>query len=198
MARSEYWYEPPLLLCKIWWLKQKSKFLDPPPPTKTFWIRASTVVSGLKLTSSIHVMCTWDVRATIIVKWRSAPTVKWRFAGGPMMVRSEYWSEPPPPLCRIWWLKQTKTKFLGVFLWPNFISQKVKVSSSIYLNTCKYYVCDTKFETKVMRLHKSRVENISLFHLKKCAFNYFWLLPVMLQGQPVWLVHWGVSYLYTV
>ena len=62
---------------------------------------------------------------------------------------------------------------MGVFLWPNFISQKVKVSSSIHLNTCKYYVCDTKLETKVMRLHKIRVENISLFHLKKCAVNYF-------------------------
>ena len=39
--------------------------------------------------------------------------------------------------------------------------------------TCKYYVCGIKLETKVMRLHKIRVEKISLFHLKKCAVNYF-------------------------
>ena len=55
----------------------------------------------------------------------------------------------------------------------NFISQKVKVLSSIHLNTCKYYVCGIKPETKVMRLHKIRVEKIPLFHLKKCAVNYF-------------------------
>ena len=55
----------------------------------------------------------------------------------------------------------------------NFFSQKVKVSSSIHLNTCKYYVCGIKIETKVMHLHKIRVEKISLFHLKKCAVNYF-------------------------
>ena len=67
----------------------------------------------------------------------------------------------------------------GYFLWPNFISQKVKVSPSIHLNKCKYYVCGIKLETKVMRLHKIRVE-------KKCAVNSFWLLPVMFQGQPVW------------
>ena len=54
-----------------------------------------------------------------------------------------------------------------------FISQKVKVSSSNHLNTCKYYVCGIKLETKVMRSHKIRVENISLFHLKKSAVNYF-------------------------
>ena len=45
--------------------------------------------------------------------------------------------------------------------------------SSIHLNTCKYYVCRIKLETKVMRLHKVWVEKISLFHLKKCAVNYF-------------------------
>ena len=55
----------------------------------------------------------------------------------------------------------------------NFISQKVKVLSSIHLNTCKYYYCGIKLETKVMRLHKIRVEKISLFHLKRCAVNYF-------------------------
>ena len=42
-----------------------------------------------------------------------------------------------------------------------------------YLNTCKYYVCGIKLETKVMRLHKIRVEKISLFQLKKCAVIYF-------------------------
>ena len=61
----------------------------------------------------------------------------------------------------------------GYFLRPNFISQKVKISSSIHLNTCKYFVCDTKLEMKVMLLHTIRVEKISLFHLKKCAVNYF-------------------------
>ena len=61
----------------------------------------------------------------------------------------------------------------GYFLGPNFISQKVIVLSSIYLNTCKYYVCGIKLEAKVMRMHKIRVEKISLFHLKKCAVNYF-------------------------
>ena len=58
--------------------------------------------------------------------------------------------------------------------------------SSIHLNTCKYYVCGIKFETKVMCLHKIRVEKISLFHIKKSAVNDFWLLPVMFQ---VSLVH---------
>ena len=62
-----------------------------------------------------------------------------------------------------------------------FYFTEVKVSSSIHLNTCKYYVCGIKFETKMMRLHLIRVEKISLFHLKKCAFNYFCLLPVIFQ-----------------
>ena len=56
-------------------------------------------------------------------------------------------------------------------------------------NTCKYYVCSIKPKTKVMRLHKIYVEKISLFHLKKCAVNYFYVLPVMIQGHPVLLVH---------
>ena len=55
----------------------------------------------------------------------------------------------------------------------NFVSQKFKVLSSIHLNTYKYYVCGIKFETIVMCLHKIRVEKCSLFHLKKCAVNYF-------------------------
>ena len=54
-----------------------------------------------------------------------------------------------------------------------FYSQKVKDSSSIHLNTCKYYVCGIKLETKVMCLHKIRVEKISLFHLKMYAVKYF-------------------------
>ena len=54
-----------------------------------------------------------------------------------------------------------------------FISQKVKDSSSIHLNTCKYYVCGKKLETKRMRLHKIRVWKITLFHLKKYAVNDF-------------------------
>ena len=37
----------------------------------------------------------------------------------------------------------------------------------------------------VMRLHKIRFENISLFHLKKCAVNNFLTIPVMFQGQQV-------------
>ena len=53
--------------------------------------------------------------------------------------------------------------------------------SSIHLNTCKYYVCGIKLETKVMYLHKIRVEKISLLHIKKSAVNDFWLLPVMFQ-----------------
>ena len=41
------------------------------------------------------------------------------------------------------------------------------------LNTCKYNVYGIKLETKVMYLHKIRVEKISLFHLKKSAVNNF-------------------------
>ena len=43
------------------------------------------------------------------------------------------------------------------------------------------YVCGIKLETKVMCLHKIRVEKISLFDIKKSAVNDFWLLPVMFQ-----------------
>ena len=68
---------------------------------------------------------------------------------------------------------------MGVFLYPNFISQKVKFSSSFHLNACKYYVFSIKLQMKVMRLHRIRVEKISLFHLKKCAVNYFCLLSVI-------------------
>ena len=54
-----------------------------------------------------------------------------------------------------------------------FFLQKVKDSSSIHLNTCKYYVCGIKLETKVMSLHKITIEENTLFHLKKCAVNDF-------------------------
>ena len=54
-----------------------------------------------------------------------------------------------------------------------FYFTEFKVSSSIHLNTCKYYVCGIKLETKVMRLHKIRVKKMSSFHQKKCAVNYF-------------------------
>ena len=35
-----------------------------------------------------------------------------------------------------------------------------------------YNVCGIKLETKVLRLHKIRVEKIALFRLKKCAVKY--------------------------
>ena len=53
--------------------------------------------------------------------------------------------------------------------------------ASIHLDTCKSYVCGIKLETKVMCLHKIRVEKISLFHIKKSAVNDFWRLSVMFQ-----------------
>ena len=74
---------------------------------------------------------------------------------------------------------------MGVFLWPNFISQKVKVSLGIHLNTWKYNVCSIKLETKVMRLQKILVKKISPFLLNKYAVHDFSLLPVMLQVQSV-------------
>ena len=58
----------------------------------------------------------------------------------------------------------------GIFCDQILFHRKSKLS---HLNTCKYYVCSIKLEMKVMRLHKIRVEKMSLFHLKKCAFNYF-------------------------
>ena len=60
---------------------------------------------------------------------------------------------------------------MGYFC-DQILFHRKSVSSSIHLNTCKYYVCGIKLETKVMRLHKIRVEKISMFHLKKCAVNY--------------------------
>ena len=46
----------------------------------------------------------------------------------------------------------------GYFCDQNFISQKVKVSPGIHLNTWKYNVWGIKPETKVLRLHKIQVE----------------------------------------
>ena len=57
-----------------------------------------------------------------------------------------------------------------------YFHRKSKVSSSIHLNTCKYYVCSIKLEKKGMRLHKIQVEKISLFHLKSVlsiTFDYY-------------------------
>ena len=70
---------------------------------------------------------------------------------------------------------------MGLYFVTKFYFTEVKVLSSIHLNTCKYYVCGIKLETKVMSLHKIRVEKISVFHIKKSAVNDFWLLPVMFQ-----------------
>ena len=46
----------------------------------------------------------------------------------------------------------------GYFCDKNIISQKVKVSPGIHLNTWKYNVRGIKLATKVMRLHKIQVE----------------------------------------
>ena len=59
-----------------------------------------------------------------------------------------------------------------------FIIQKVKVSSGIQLNTWKYNVCGIKLELIVLRLHKIRIEKISLFLLNMYAVPNFLLLPV--------------------
>ena len=61
---------------------------------------------------------------------------------------------------------------MGAFFFTKFILQKVKVSSSIHLNTCKYYVCGIKLEKKVMRLHKIRVEKIQRSVLL-ITFDYY-------------------------
>ena len=45
----------------------------------------------------------------------------------------------------------------GIFCDKIFISQKVKVSAGIHLNTWKYNVCGIKLETKVMCFHKIQV-----------------------------------------
>ena len=62
-----------------------------------------------------------------------------------------------------------------VFLVTIFISQKTNVLSGIHLSTLKYNVCSTKLETKVWRLHRILVKNISLnlFLINKYAVNNF-------------------------
>ena len=59
----------------------------------------------------------------------------------------------------------------GIFLRPNFISQKVKVLPGTRLNTWKYSVCGIKLETKVISLHKIEVLKISSFPLNKYAVH---------------------------
>ena len=51
---------------------------------------------------------------------------------------------------------------MGVFLGPNFLSQKFKVLPCIRLKTWKYNVCGIKLEMKVMCLHK--IHAVSIFH----------------------------------
>ena len=72
-----------------------------------------------------------------------------------------------------------------VFLLPNFISQKVKVSPGAHLNTHKYNVLSVKLETKMINLDKIDVEKISSFLLHKYAVHDFWLLPIIFQVQPI-------------
>ena len=64
-------------------------------------------------------------------------------------------------------------KGVGVFLRPNFISQKVKILPGTHLNTRKYSVCGIKLKTKVISLHKIEVLKISSFPLKKYAVHNF-------------------------
>ena len=62
---------------------------------------------------------------------------------------------------------------MGIFFVTKFYFTE---SKSFVEYSPKYkliYVCGIKLETKVMRLHKIRVEKISLCRLKKCAVNYF-------------------------
>ena len=57
-----------------------------------------------------------------------------------------------------------------------YFHRKSKFRWSMHLNTCKYYVCGIKLETKVMRLHKIRAEKISLFHQRSVlsiTFDYY-------------------------
>ena len=62
---------------------------------------------------------------------------------------------------------------MWVFIVTKFYFTESQSSTSNHLNTCKYYVCGIKLETKVMRLDKTRDGKISLFHLKKCAVSFF-------------------------
>ena len=62
---------------------------------------------------------------------------------------------------------------MGVFLLPNFISQKVKVSPGMHLNKWKYNVCSMKLKTKMISLHKIKVEKISSFLLNMYEVHDF-------------------------
>ena len=59
---------------------------------------------------------------------------------------------------------------MGIFFVTKFYFTE---SQSFVEYSPKYNVCGIKLETKVMCLHKIRVQKISLFHLKKCAVNNF-------------------------
>ena len=63
-------------------------------------------------------------------------------------------------------------KGVGVFLRPNFISQKVKVLPGTHLNTRKYSAC-VKLETKVISSHKIEVLKILSFPPNKYAVHNF-------------------------
>ena len=60
---------------------------------------------------------------------------------------------------------------MGVFLRPIFISQKVKVTPGVHLNTGKYSVSGIKHETKVISLQKIEVVKISSFLLNKLTVH---------------------------
>ena len=62
---------------------------------------------------------------------------------------------------------------MGKFFVTKFISQKVRVSLGIHLNTWTNNVCGIKLETKAMCLHKIRVERISSFLLNMYAVHDF-------------------------
>ena len=67
-------------------------------------------------------------------------------------------------------------KWVGVFLRPNFISQKVKVLPGTHLNTQKYSVCGIKLDTKMISLHKIGVLKISSFpeiSMLTITFDYY-------------------------
>ena len=67
---------------------------------------------------------------------------------------------------------------------PNFISQKVKVSSGIHLNTCKYHVCGIKHETKVMRLQKFGLRSFHRF-IYRSVLSITLTIACNVSSQPV-------------
>ena len=54
----------------------------------------------------------------------------------------------------------TKLYFTEIKSFVKYLPKRIKCN-----------VCSIKLETKVMCLHKIRVEKVLLFHLKKCAVN---------------------------